>query len=46
MAENVVAVDLRRSERTLQEWIDQCRPDAVVVTYSMQMLRDDAYEFQ
>ena len=46
VAENVVAVDLRRSERTLQEWIDSCEPDAVVVAYSMQMLRDDAYEFQ
>ena len=46
MAENVVAVDLRRSELTLQEWIEQCKPDAVVVAYSMQMLRDDAYEFQ
>ena len=46
MAENVVAVDLRRSELSLQEWIDQCDPDAVIVAYSMQMLRDDAYEFQ
>ena len=46
VADNVVAVDLRRSERTLQEWIDACKPDAVVVAYSMQMLRDDAYEFQ
>ena len=46
VAENVVAVDLRRSELTLQEWIEQCKPDAVVVAYSMQMLRDDAYEFQ
>ena len=46
VAENVVAVDLRRSDLSLQQWIDRCNPDAVVVAYSMQMLRDDAYEFQ
>ena len=46
VADNVVAVDLRRSELTLQEWVEKCEPDAVVVAYSMQMLRDDAYEFQ
>ena len=46
VAENVVAVDLRRSDLTLQQWIDRCQPDAVVVAYSLQMLRDDAYEFQ
>ena len=46
VAENVVAVDLRRSDLSLQQWIDRCAPDAVVVSYSLQMLRDDAYEFQ
>lgn len=46
VADEVVAVDLRRSDLTLQEWIEKCNPDAVVVAYSMQMLRDDAYEFQ
>ena len=46
VADQVVAVDLRRSDLTLQEWVEKCKPDAVVVAYSMQMLRDDAYEFQ
>lgn len=46
VADEVVAVDLRRSDLSLREWIDRCDPDAVVVAYSMQMLRDDAYEFQ
>ena len=46
VADQVYAVDLRRSDLTLAEWIDEARPDAVIVAYSMQMLRDDAYEFQ
>ena len=46
LSDQVVAVDLRRSELSLQEWVESCKPDAVVVAYSMQMLRDDAYEFQ
>ena len=46
VADEVVAVDMRRSEKTLEEWIDACAPDAVVMAYSLQMLRDDAYEFQ
>ncbi|MBQ8506318.1 MAG: hypothetical protein IJ466_02660 [Clostridia bacterium] len=46
VADEVYAVDLRRSELSLAEWIEECNPDAVVVSYSMQMLRQDAYEFQ
>ena len=46
VAEDVIAVDLRRSDRTLAEWVEEYNPDAVVLAYSMQMLRDDAYEFQ
>ncbi len=46
VAEDVIAVDLRRSDKTLEEWVKEYNPDAVVVAYSMQMLRDDAYEFQ
>ena len=46
LAQDVAAVDLRRSELNLKEWIDQVQPDVVVCAYSMQMLRDDAYEFQ
>lgn len=45
LADNVYAVDLRRSELTLEEWIEQAQPDAVVVSYSMQMMREDAYVF-
>lgn len=46
VAEDVIAVDLRRSEKSLAEWVGEYKPDAVVLAYSMQMLRDDAYEFQ
>ncbi len=46
VAGDVAAVDLRRSDLSLQEWIDEVRPDVVICAYSMQMLRDDAYEFQ
>ena len=42
----MISVDLRRSDRTLAEWVEEYNPDAVVLAYSMQMLRDDAYEFQ
>ena len=44
--DELYAVDLRRSELSLSEWIEQTRPDAVVLAYSMQMLRQDKYEFQ
>ena len=43
---NVVSVDLRRSEQPLETWVEEYKPDAVIVAYSMQMLRDDDYEFQ
>ena len=46
LADEVYAVDLRRSDRTLAEWIQESNPDIVICSYSMQMLRDDAYEFQ
>jgi len=46
LADEVYAVDLRRSDRTLDEWIQESNPDIVICSYSMQMLRDDAYEFQ
>lgn len=42
----VYNVDLRRSELTLQEWIAETNPDIVICSYSMQMLRQDEYEFQ
>ena len=45
LADEVYAVDLRRSDLTLAEWIEKAQPDAVVVSYSMQMMRQDAYVF-
>ena len=44
--DELYAVDLRRSDLTLAEWIEETQPDAVVLAYSMQMLRQDQYEFQ
>lgn len=46
LADEVYAVDLRRSERSLDEWIQESNPDIVICSYSMQMLRQDQYEFQ
>ena len=46
LADEVYAVDLRRSDLSLDEWIQESNPDIVICSYSMQMLRDDAYEFQ
>lgn len=46
LADEVYAVDLRRSNRTLDEWIQESNPDIVICSYSMQMLRQDEYEFQ
>lgn len=43
---HVVSVDLRRSDKSLAEWYEEVKPDAVVLAYSLQMLRDDQYEFQ
>ena len=45
LAGHVVCVDLRRDKTPLETWIEQYRPDAVVMAYSLQMLRDDNYEF-
>lgn len=45
MARHVLCVDLRRDVQSLDWWIEQYHPDAVVMAYSLQMLRDDEYEF-
>lgn len=45
LARNVVCVDLRRDVDPLETWIEKYHPDAVVMAYSLQMLRDDNYEF-
>lgn len=46
VADEVYNVDLRRSDLSLEEWIRECDPDIVICAYSMQMLRQDEYEFQ
>ena len=45
VARRVVCVDLRRDIESLDWWLEQYPPDAVVMAYSLQMLRDDEYEF-
>ena len=45
MARHMVCVDLRQDSKPLEEWIEECHPDVVVMAYSLQMLRDDEYEF-
>ncbi len=44
-ARHVLCVDLRRDVQSLDWWLDTYHPDAVVMAYSLQMLRDDEYEF-
>lgn len=46
VANEVYSVDLRRSDLTLDQWIARSNPDVVICSYSMQMLRNDNYEFQ
>jgi len=46
MARHVLCVDLRRDVEPLEWWVEQYHPDAVVMAYSLQMLRDDEYEFE
>ena len=46
LARNVICVDLRQDVDPLETWVEQYHPDAVVMAYSLQMLRDDAYAFE
>lgn len=47
VANEVVALDMRHSDvGSLDDWFAKYDPDVMIVSYSMQMLRDDAYEFQ
>ncbi len=46
VANEIYAVDMRRSDLSLEEWIAKANPDVVVVSYSLQMLRQDEYEFR
>jgi len=45
LAKHVVYVDLRQDVDPLDTWVKKYQPDAVVIAYSLQMLRDDNYEF-
>ena len=45
LCRHVIGVDLRRSEQPVEQWIEEYRPDAAVMAYSLQMLRDDEYQF-
>lgn len=45
VARDVITVDLRRDVDPLETWIEKYQPDAVVMAYSLQMLRDDDYKF-
>ena len=45
LARHVLCVDLRRDVQSIDWWLDTYHPDAVVMAYSLQMLRDDEYEF-
>lgn len=38
VADKVCAVDLRRNDQTLQQWIDQTDPDLVIAAYSLPLL--------
>ncbi|MBR3273050.1 MAG: hypothetical protein IKF98_03965 [Clostridia bacterium] len=46
MARHVVCVDLRQEVDPLETWVAEYHPDAVVMSYSLQMLRDDEYAFE
>lgn len=46
LARNVVCVDLRQDVDPLETWLEKYQPDAVVMAYSLQMLRDDNYAFE
>ena len=45
-ARRVVCLDLRQNVEPLENWLAKYPPDAVVMSYSLQMLRDDEYQFQ
>jgi len=46
VADQVIAMDMRRVDMSFEDMISRYEPDIVVMAYSMQMLRDDAYDFQ
>ena len=47
VADEVIALDMRHEDvGSLNDWMAKYDPDIMIVSYSMQMLRDDAYAFQ
>lgn len=47
VARDVYSIDMRRyGNMDLREQIERSKPDAVVVAYSLQMLRDEEYQFE
>ena len=46
VCDNVIGMDMRRTGTSFEQLVEKYEPDVVVVAYSMQMLRDDAYDFQ
>ena len=44
-ARRVISVDMRQDVDPLETWVEKYQPDAVVMAYSLQMLRDDEYQF-
>jgi len=45
VAENVISLDIRHESIDYLEWVEKYDPDIVVMAYSLQMLRNDQYEF-
>ncbi|MBQ6372873.1 MAG: hypothetical protein IJJ45_00105 [Clostridia bacterium] len=45
LARHVIFVDMRQDVDPLPVWLEKYQPDAVVIAYSLQMMRDDNYEF-
>lgn len=45
VARNVISVDIRHESMDYLEWVEKYNPDIVVMSYSLQMLRNDQYEF-
>ena len=44
-AKNVISLDIRHESIDYLEWVEKYDPDIVVMAYSLQMLRNDEYEF-
>ena len=44
-AGRVLSVDMRYEVGSVQQWVEEYHPDLVVMAYSLQMLRDDNYDF-